>query len=157
MGNEIKPFFDYQKMIYRALFWPNYLNFRPNTMISAPTFPEERERQKMMQEGDFNVYSTNKLKHLWIKKATGLGITEFLLRLMAWLCLKDDNYKNSQMVIVTGPNQELAIKLIKRIKGLVEPLGIYFDTKETVVNLNSCEIAAYPSNHLDSFRSLTEL
>jgi hypothetical protein len=27
-------------------------------------------------------------KHLWIKKATGLGISEFMLRFMAWLCLK---------------------------------------------------------------------
>jgi hypothetical protein len=26
--------------------------------------------------------------HLWIKKATGLGISEFMLRFMAWLCLK---------------------------------------------------------------------
>jgi hypothetical protein len=26
-------------------------------------------------------------KHLWIKKATGLGITELMLRYMAWLCL----------------------------------------------------------------------
>jgi hypothetical protein len=28
-------------------------------------------------------------KHLWIKKATGLGISEFMLRFMIWLCLKD--------------------------------------------------------------------
>ena len=27
-------------------------------------------------------------KHLWIKKATGLRISEFMLRFMAWLCLK---------------------------------------------------------------------
>jgi hypothetical protein len=27
-------------------------------------------------------------KHLWIKKATGLGVSEFMLRFMAWLCLK---------------------------------------------------------------------
>ena len=25
-------------------------------------------------------------KHLWVKKATGLGITEFMLRIMGWLC-----------------------------------------------------------------------
>lgn len=25
-------------------------------------------------------------KHLWIKKATGLGVTEFMLRIMARLC-----------------------------------------------------------------------
>ena len=47
-----------------------------------------------------------------------------MLRFMAWLCLRNDDYRNSQMVIVTGPNQELAIKLIKRIKALFEPAGI---------------------------------
>ena len=29
-------------------------------------------------------------KHIWIKKATGLGISEFMLRFMVWLCLKDN-------------------------------------------------------------------
>jgi hypothetical protein len=29
-------------------------------------------------------------KYLWIKKATGLGVSEFMLRFMAWLCLKDN-------------------------------------------------------------------
>lgn len=60
------------------------------------------------------------------------------------------------MVIVTGPNQELAIKLIKRMKGLfADKLGITFDSKETVIELNGCSIEAYPSNHIDAFRSLT--
>ena len=62
-----------------------------------------------------------RLKHLWVKKATGLGVTEFMLRLMAWLCLRNNDYRNSQMCIVTGPNQDIAIKLIKRMKGLFEP------------------------------------
>jgi hypothetical protein len=48
-------------------------------------------------------------KHLWIKKATGLGISEFMLRFMAWLCLKDDVLSGSQMCIVTGPRIDLAI------------------------------------------------
>jgi hypothetical protein len=93
-------------------------------------------------------------RHLWIKKATGLGVTEFMLRYMAWLCLKDDTYRNATMPIVCGPNQDIAIKLIKRIKNLFEPLGVLFDTKETVVELNGCTIEAYPSNHLDAYRSL---
>ena len=42
-------------------------------------------------------------KHIWIKKATGLGVTELMLRYMAWLCLKDDNLRGTQMCIVTGP------------------------------------------------------
>jgi hypothetical protein len=28
-------------------------------------------------------------KHVWIKKATGLGVTEFMLRYMAWLCFQE--------------------------------------------------------------------
>ena len=59
-------------------------------------------------------------KHLWIKKATGLEVTEFFLRFMSWLCLRNNDYRNSQMCIVTGPNIDIAIKLIKRMKSLFE-------------------------------------
>jgi hypothetical protein len=59
-------------------------------------------------------------KHVWIKKATGLGITEFMLRYMAWLCFSADSVRNTQMCIVTGPRIELAITLIDRMKGLFE-------------------------------------
>jgi hypothetical protein len=52
-----------------------------------------------------------KQKDLWVKKATGLGVTEFFLRLMVWLCLKDNTYRKSQMCIVTGPNQILLSNL----------------------------------------------
>ena len=62
-------------------------------------------------------------KHVWIKKATGLGVTEFMLRYMAWLCFeKIPNIRNSQMCIVTGPRIELAITLIDRMKGLFHEL-----------------------------------
>ena len=93
-------------------------------------------------------------KHLRILKSTGLGVSEFFLRYMAWLCLKDNTYQNSQMVIVTGPNIDLAIKLIRRMKRLFEPMNIYFDSKEPVLELNKVRIESYPSNHIDSFRSL---
>jgi hypothetical protein len=74
---------------------------------------------------------------------------------MAWICLRNDDYRNSQMCIVTGPNQDIAIKLIKRMKGLFEhKLGITFANKETVLELNGCSIEAYPSNHLDAYRAL---
>lgn len=97
----------------------------------------------------------NKEKHIWIKKATGLGITEFVLRLMAWLSLKDDTFRNSQMCIVAGPNLEVGIKLIKRLKAIFErKLGVTFQTKETVIELNGCTIEAYPSNHLEAYRAL---
>ena len=128
-GKIEKPLFDYEKLLYDSLLVPDFYN------LSKHTF---------------------KQKHLWVKKATGLGVTEFFLRFMAWLCLRNNDYRNSQMCIVTGPNQELAIKLIKRMKTLFEEkLGITFANKETVLELNGCTIEAFPSNHLDAFRSLT--
>jgi hypothetical protein len=104
--------FDYETMLYRALLQPGYLN---------------------SSSGPRNILHAFKEKHLWVKKATGLGVTEFILRLMAWLCLRNDDFRNSQMCIVTGPNQDIAIKLIKRMKGLFEhKLGVTFANKETV-------------------------
>jgi hypothetical protein len=123
-----KPIFDYQELLYEALLSPDFCN---------------------PLNHDF------KDKHLWIKKATGLGVTEFFLRFMAWLCLRNDNYRNSQMCIVTGPNIDIAIKLIKRMKSLFErKLGLTFANKETVLELNGCRIEAYPSNHIDAYRAL---
>lgn len=123
-----KPMFDYQKLIYDSLINPNQSN---------------------PLKHDF------KYKHLWIKKSTGLGITEFFLRLMAWLCVYNSDFRGSQMCIVTGPNIDIAIKLIRRLKGIFETrLGITFANKETVLELKGCAIEAFPSNHLDAYRAL---
>jgi hypothetical protein len=166
-----QPFWDYQYSICKALSTPSFINFR------SATPEEESKYKKLLMESELksqtkseNIKQTHqdvlnqrgkeliypfKVKHVWIKKATGLGITKLLIRIMCWLCLRNDDYKNSQMVVVTGPNQDLAIKIIKRMKGLFEPHGITFDSKETVLNLNGCSIEAYPSNHIDAFRLLT--
>jgi hypothetical protein len=94
-------------------------------------------------------------RHLWIKKATGLGVSEFVLRFMAWLCLKDNALSDSQMCIVTGPRIDLAIALIDRIKKLFAGKSLVdFDTKETVIELNGVKIEAFPSHHLDAMRGL---
>jgi hypothetical protein len=111
--------------------------------------------EKILYDSLMSVDGSFKDKHLWVKKATGLGVTEFMLRLMAWLCTRDSTFGNSQMCIVTGPNIDIATKLIKRLKGIFESkLGVIIQNKETVFELNGCTIEAYPSNHIDSFRAL---
>jgi hypothetical protein len=74
-----KPLYDYEKIIFDSLI----------------------ASSSDIESGNINA---NK-KHLWIKKATGLGISEFMLRFMAWLCLKDNALSGSQMCIVTGPSR----------------------------------------------------
>ena len=71
------------------------------------------------------------------------------------VCLRNNEYQGSQICIVTGPNIDIAIKLIKRLKALFEERHrITFNNKETVLELNRCTIEAFPSNHLDSYRAL---
>jgi hypothetical protein len=146
------PMFLYERILYLALTQDSYLNSIVISRPHADTIKERNDREKLNQT---IVFAPFKNKHVWVKKATGLGVTEFMLRFMCWLALRNDDYQNSQMVIVTGPNQELAIKVIKRMKALFEPYGITFESKETVIELNGCSIEAYPSNHIDAFRSLT--
>jgi hypothetical protein len=65
------------------------------------------------------------------------------------------------MCIVTGPRLDLAVTLIQRMKKLFynnEELGIRrFNTRETILELNGVNITAYPSNHLDSMRGLSNV
>ena len=116
--------------------------------------------EKILYDTLMSVDKSFKDKHLWVLKSTGLGVTEFMLRLMAWLCtFKQTNHSgstgNGQMCIVTGPNVDIATKLIKRLKGIFDTkLGLTFNYKETHLQLNGCSIEAYPSNHIDSFRAL---
>jgi hypothetical protein len=81
--------------------------------VDQPLYDYEKIIFDSLVTQNGNVGSYNK-KHLWIKKATGLGISEFMLRFMAWLCLKDNALAGSRMCIVTGPRIDLAIALIEQ-------------------------------------------
>lgn len=94
-------------------------------------------------------------KLIWIKKATGLGITEFFLRWIAWKAINDDSWKgteDAQVVIITGQNWETAKGLMRRLKALF-PAHLWTE-KETVAIINDCRIQTFPSDHLDAARSL---
>jgi len=92
--------------------------------IERPIFDYEKIVFECLQPNDKNHNDNSSNKLLWIKKATGLGITEFMLRLMAWLCLKDKSLSGSQMCIVTGSGIDLAIGLIDRMKRLFYDKGL---------------------------------
>ncbi len=131
-----KPIYDYEQLVFDSLIKSDN-NVTTNGNVNS------------------NTSTTPNHKHLWIKKATGLGISEFMLRFMAWLCLKDNSLPGSQMCIVTGPRIDLAIALVDRLKKLFAGKGlITFDTKETIIELNDVKIEAFPSHHLDAMRGL---
>jgi hypothetical protein len=96
-------------------------------------------------------------KYLWIKKPTSIGATTFFLRWMVWMATRNDDMKDKEMAIVVGPNIDLAVGLISKIRQLFISQGITFDDKQTEVTINNCLIKAYPSNHLNAMRSRMDL
>ena len=119
----------------------HYVNLPIKNHISYPIFKYETEMLQTLEDKT----------RIWVKKATGIGLTEIILRWLAFKALTED-WNNSQVVIVTGPRIELAITIINRMKKLFDDK--IFDSKETVIELNGCRIEAFPSHHLDSARGL---
>jgi len=97
--------------------------------IPMPMFDYEKIVCDALLKEDGNF----KDRHIWIKKATGLGITEIFLRIILWFAIKDNAFNGKQVVIVTGPNWQIAISLIKRIKAIFLRHLITFSNKETVL------------------------
>lgn len=120
--------------------------------------PRKDNRQKKIFDYEHQIYDALlSHKRVWIKKATGLGVTEFMLRFMAWLALANPfapemDINHSIFTIVTGPRIDLAIDLINRFKRLFQ--NVAFDDKNTIVSMGSVKIEAFPSHHLDSMRGL---
>ena len=127
---------------YRGLTFREFWEALPNKL---EYFDYEEELTKVLEDN----------KKVWIKKSTGLGITEYFTRWISWNCLKDDTWKDTQVdvsaVIITGANQDLTNKVIGRIKNL---FNVEFKTKESLVILNGCKIEAFPTNHLSPARGL---
>jgi late competence protein required for DNA uptake (superfamily II DNA/RNA helicase) len=99
-------------------------------------------------------------KHIWILKSRGIGVTEFLLRYIAWRYIVEKIFNGSRVCIVTGPRIDLAEDLIARFKGLFANeliLARHDRTQSFVAYLNGVRVEAFPSHHVDTMRGLTDV
>jgi len=128
--------------------------------------PEKDGVPKPIHDYEINLFDTlQNHKYVWIKKARGLGVTEFMLRYILWLVLaspslKQRLLKDAQIGVITGPRIDTAIDLIKRLKQILANIGVYtvWEAKETTVMLdNNIIIQAFPSNHMNAFRGFTNM
>jgi hypothetical protein len=172
-GGKEYPLFDYEHAIFRALTEPAFINTRKATDEEYKKFEQmqvDAELQsktkhgsvgnsfaKFLKDRENTLIWPQKVKHIAVLKATGLGISELCIRFLAWLCLRNNDLQGSQIVIFTGPRLELAVTLVSRLKDLFRNHGITFTDKETVCNLNGVRIEAFPSHHADSARGLSNI
>jgi hypothetical protein len=102
---------------------------------------------------DYEMQLVNALennKSIFVKKARGLGITELLLRYMAYLAVRNDNdYFGCRFHIVTGPSIRLAEELIDRIWLLFlncKSGSIELKQIGPIIYVNNTTIQAFPSH-----------
>jgi hypothetical protein len=97
-------------------------------------------------------------KYIWIKKSTGLGLTETWVRYFSYLACRNNDLQGKRICIIAGIRWETSIEIVDRIRALFnKKLDITFEGKRTEIVINGCTISCYPAEHTDSLRGMTDL
>jgi hypothetical protein len=93
-------------------------------------------------------------QHIWIKKARGLGITELVLRYLAWECLATNRLQNKSIFIVSGTREEFANLLKERLADLFQRHypNLQLESKYTELTLNKTWIKVFPTQQVKDLR-----
>ena len=93
-----------------------------------------------------------------VLKATGIGMTEYIIRVMAWMAVSSNRYKGARFAIIAGIRMNIAEGAIDRFVNLFHRfpfLGIKAAKARTIVN--NVTVEAYPAVNLDAMRSFHNL
>ena len=121
--------------------------------IYHPCYEYEQQILDKMEMEPLEEDRTNPCKWFSVYKATGLGLTEFILLWIVWKSLTDVWWSGKEAIIITGPNVDLAQDLILRAKGFLQKKGLgYVDHGAYEVDVIGSRIKCYPSNNIHSAR-----
>jgi hypothetical protein len=130
--DKVFPFFDYEKII-----WEDF----EKSLKGIPLI-EGKPVQKLFA----------------VLKATGIGMTEFLIRIMAWLAVHSKRFMGKRFAIIAGIRMHIAEDIINRFINLFHRfpfLGIKQSKARTMIN--NVLVEAYPAVNLDAMRSFHDL
>ena len=121
--------------------------------IYYPCYEYETKILEEMQMDRLDSERDDPCKWFCVYKATGLGLTEFILLWTLWKCFTDPFFQGKEAMIITGPNVDLAQDLILRSKAFLMKKGLgYVDHGAYELEVNGGRIKCYPSNNIHSAR-----
>ena len=137
---------------FRGLSWKDFnekIGMPLNTKTGLPTEIYRYENEL--------IEDILKHRRVWVKKATGMGITEIVNRFIAWMCTRDTEFQDNEIdvsvAIITGASSKLTVRIIDRIKDLFT--GIKFEERETIGYINGARVEAFPSSSAKTIRGLS--
>jgi len=98
--------------------------------------------------------------HLWVKKSRGIGVTEFILRYLAWKALSSNVLNNKSIFLVSGTREEFANSIKVRLEKLFERKfpNVKFDSKYTELTLgNNTWVKVFPTKRIQDLRGYTDV
>jgi hypothetical protein len=111
---------------------------------------------------DYEVETIKKIqnnRNVWIKKASGIGITELVLRYLVWKILRDDELEYKSVFIISGTFVHHANELKVRMENLFRrkfPF-VNLDSKFTDLWIRNTNIKIFPSRNVKDLRGYTDV
>ena len=139
---------------WHYIFYPNGGPERDGIYHPCYEYENEILDKMQMEKQDCEMDRTTEFfKKFCVYKATGLGLTEFVLLWILWKCFTDPYFQDKEAMLVTGPNVDLAQDLVRRSKGFLSKRGLgYIDHGAYELEVNGGRIKCYPSNNIHSAR-----
>ena len=111
---------------------------------------------------DYELDVINKIennRNIWIKKSRGIGITELVLRYLAWKIVSSNELEYKKIMIVSGTMLKHANDVKERLQSLFErrfPL-IRLESKFTELWIKNTNIICIPSRNVKDLRGYTDV
>jgi hypothetical protein len=127
-----------------------------NHIIGLPISSNSSSPSPIWQwQYDYIIKNLVEHKYNWVLKATGIGLSEIVLRWILYKSLVNDKWVGGIVPIFTGVNYDLARRLIDRAASMLYQYFPHAKENERTIRVNNVEITAFPGGHMDTARSLT--
>jgi len=138
-------------------FYHNFKKF--NEKIGLPHLPSTGKPNQLMpyQIEFFKLIDKSKPQKFHINKSRQIGVTELILRILAFHCF--NKYRGGKILIIAGTRVNTAAKIMHRFKQLLSNIPEVVLESKQVLKLklvNGTEIEALPSNS-DAIRGDTKI
>ncbi|MFI5407423.1 MAG: hypothetical protein ACHQ1D_13045, partial [Nitrososphaerales archaeon] len=120
-----------------------------------PFFPYQKE---VFEDFEATLQGKSQQKLFAVLKATGLGFTELMNRIMAWMAATSTRFAGKRFAIIAGIRMDISEEIVRRLVELFHNfpfLGIKRSRAKTMIN--GVFIEAYPAVNLDAMRSFHNL
>jgi hypothetical protein len=128
-----------------------------NHMIGLP-----EKNSKIYPIFDYELDVISKIesnRNIWIKKASGIGATELILRFLTWKILVNNDLEHKSIFIVSGTFQQHANDVKIRMENLFRkkfPL-MQLESKFTDLWIKNTNVKIFPSRNVKDLRGYTDV